>query len=77
MVDYKKIITKEPGKRRGQPCIRGLRITVGDILSYLASDMSTDEILDDFPNLTREDILAALAYAADHQKGSERLSKIT
>ena len=69
MVDYKKIITLEPGKRSGQPCIRGMRITVGDILSYLASDMSIEEILADFPRLTREDILAALAYSADVQKG--------
>ena len=69
MVDYKKIITLEPGKRSGQPCIRGMRITVGDILSYLASDMSIEEILADFPRLTREDILAALAYSADAQKG--------
>jgi len=77
MIDYKKVITIQPGKRSGQPCIRGLRITVGDILSYLAADMSIEEILDDFPNLTREDILAALAYAADYQKGTERLSYST
>lgn len=63
-VDYKKIITIEPGKRSGQPCIRGMRITVYDILSYLAAGMSIEEILDDFPMLTREDILASLAYAA-------------
>ena len=69
MVEYKKIITLEPGKRSGQPCIRGMRITVGDILSYLASDMSIEEILADFPSLTKEDILAALAYSADVQKG--------
>ena len=59
-------ITIEPGKRSGKPCIRGLRITVGDMLSYLAAGMSADEILDDFPMLTREDILTCLSYAADH-----------
>lgn len=68
MIDYKEYITIEPGKRSGQPCIRHMRITVGDILSYLASGMSIDEILEDFPKLQREDILAALAYAADAQK---------
>ena len=68
MIDYKEYITIEPGKRSGQPCIRYMRITVGDILSYLASGMSIDEILEDFPKLQREDILAALAYAADAQK---------
>lgn len=64
-MNYTSIITIEPGKRSGQPCIRGLRITVGDILGYLASGMSTEEVLHDFPSLTREDILAALAYAAN------------
>jgi uncharacterized protein (DUF433 family) len=66
MTDYANIITFEPGKRSGKPCIRGLRITVDDVLSYLAAGMTIDEILDDFPSLTREDILACLAYAADH-----------
>ena len=66
MTDYTNIITFEPGKRSGKPCIRGLRITVDDVLSYLAAGMTIDEILDDFPSLTREDILACLAYAADH-----------
>lgn len=65
MIDYKEYITIEPGKRSGQPCIRGLRITVGDILSYLASGMSHDEILSDFPLLNEEDIYAAIAYAAN------------
>ena len=60
-------ITIEPGKRSGQPCIRGLRMTVDDVLSYLAAGMSYDEILADFPFLTRDDILACLAYAADRQ----------
>lgn len=69
-MDYRKIITFEPGKRSGKPCIRGLRITVYDILEYLASGMSFEEILEDFPELTREDILAALSYAADREKKS-------
>ena len=68
MVDYKKHITIEPGKRNGQPCIRRMRITVGDVLSYLASGMTIEEILEDFPKLTREDVLACLAYAAETQK---------
>lgn len=68
MIDYQKYITIEPGKRSGQPCIRGMRITVYDILSYLAAGMKMEEILDDFPQLTQEDILAALAYAADAEK---------
>jgi uncharacterized protein (DUF433 family) len=67
-MDYKKIITIEPGKRGGQPCIRKLRITVYDILEYLASGMSEDQILNDFPELTLEDIRACLAFAADREK---------
>lgn len=67
MIDYKEIITLEPGKRSGKPCIRGLRITVYDVLSYLAAGMTVEEILDDFPSLTREDILACLSYAADRE----------
>jgi uncharacterized protein (DUF433 family) len=65
MVDYTSIITLEPGKRNGKPCIRGLRITVYDVLSYLAAGMTHDEILADFPSLTNDDILACLSYAAD------------
>lgn len=68
MMDYSRLMTLEPGKRSGKPCIRGLRITVYDILSYLASGMTIDEILNDFPNLTREDILACLSYAADRER---------
>lgn len=68
MINYQDFITIEPGKRSGQPCIRGLRITVYDVLSYLASGMSIEEIVDDFPQLTRNDILACLAYAADSEK---------
>jgi uncharacterized protein (DUF433 family) len=67
-VDWREIITFEPGKRSGQPCIRGMRITVGDVLEYLAAGMTEDEILADFPELTREDILACLAYAADAER---------
>lgn len=66
--DYTNIITIEPGKRGGTPVIRGLRITVYDVLSYLAGGMSEDEILADFPELTREDIRACLGYAADREK---------
>lgn len=68
MVDYRKIITIEPGKRSGKPCIRGLRITVYDVLEYLASGMTYEEVLHDFPYLTREDILACLAFAADRER---------
>jgi uncharacterized protein (DUF433 family) len=67
MKDYSGRITLEAGKRGGKPCIRGLRITVYDVLSYLAAGMTLDEILDDFPALTREDILACLSYAADRE----------
>lgn len=68
MVDYHDIITLEPGKRGGKPCIRGLRITVQDVLEWLASGMSTDEILGDYPELTRGDVLACLAYAANRER---------
>lgn len=68
MTDYTNIITLEPGKRSGKPCIRGMRITVYDVLSYLAAGMSIDEILEDFPSLTHEDILACLSYAADRER---------
>lgn len=66
----KGIITLEPGKRSGKPCIRGMRITVYDVLSYLAAGMSVDEIIDDFPKLTHEDILACLEYAASTEKNT-------
>jgi uncharacterized protein (DUF433 family) len=68
MMSYKNIITIEPGKRSGKPCIRGMRITVYDVLSYLASGMTFEEILADFPYLTKEDILACLSYAADRER---------
>jgi uncharacterized protein (DUF433 family) len=67
-VDYSQIITIEPGKRGGKPCIRGLRITVYDILEYLASGMTPDEILADFPDLRADDIRACLAFAADRER---------
>ncbi len=68
MTDYRDIITIEPDKRSGKPCIRGLRITVYDILEYLAGGMTEEEILVDFSELTREDIKACLAFAADREK---------
>jgi len=67
-MDYSNIISIEPGKRGGKPCIRGLRITVGDILDYLAGGMSHEDILRDFPDLVPEDIMACLAYAADRER---------
>ena len=69
-VDYHDLITIEPGKRSGKPCIRGLRITVYDILEYLASGMSHEEVLTDFPYLTEDDLRACLAYAADLSRRS-------
>jgi uncharacterized protein (DUF433 family) len=67
-VDYQKVITIEAGKRGGKPCIRGLRITVYEVLEYLASRMSQEQILEDFPDLTIEDIRACLAFAADRER---------
>lgn len=67
-MEFKEIITIEPGKRGGKPCIRGMRITVYDVLEYLASGMTEDEILRDFPYLTREDILASLGFAATRER---------
>ncbi len=69
-MNYKDIITIEKGKRGGQPVIRGMRITVYDILQSLASGMSTDEIIKDFPELTEKDIKASLQFAADKEKSS-------
>lgn len=68
MYIYKNIITIEAGKRSGKPCIRGMRITVEDVLRWLASGMSTEDIAEDFPELTREDILTALEFAANRQE---------
>ena len=67
-MDYSKIITIEPGKRSGKPCIRGLRITVYDVLDCLSSGMTHEDILSDFPYLTEEDIRACLAFAADRER---------
>lgn len=67
-MNYRDIITLEPGKRGGKPCIRGLRMTVYDVLEYLASGMSYQQLLDDFPDLTIEDIQACLAFAADRER---------
>jgi uncharacterized protein (DUF433 family) len=68
MTDYKNIITIEAGKRGGKPCIRNMRITVGDVLGWLASGMSHEDILNDFLELTNDDILAALSYAAEKEQ---------
>ena len=62
MIDHKKYITVEPGKRSGKPCIRGLIITIYDVLKMLAEGMSHEEIINNFPKLTKEDILAYLVY---------------
>lgn len=70
-MDYAKIITLEPGKRGGKPCIRGLRVTVYDVLENLASGMSHEDILREFPYLTEDDIRACLAYAADRERKLE------
>ncbi len=67
-MDYTKIITIEPGKRSGKPCIRGMRMTVTDVLEYLAGGMTEEEILAEFPDLTAEDIRACLAFAADRER---------
>lgn len=67
-MDYRKFITVEPTKRGGKPCVRGLRITVYEVLEYLASDMTEDEILSDFPDLTKDDLKACIAFAADRER---------
>jgi uncharacterized protein (DUF433 family) len=67
-MNYKDIITIEPDKRSGKPCIRGTRMTVQDVLEYLAGGMSEAELLAEFPDLTAEDIRACLAYAADRER---------
>jgi uncharacterized protein (DUF433 family) len=67
-MDYRNYITVEPNKRGGKPCVRGLRITVYEVLEYLASEMTEREILEDFPDLTHEDLKACLAYAADRER---------
>lgn len=67
-VDYHKFITIEPDKRSGKPCIRGTRMTVTDVLEYLAGGMTEAELLAEFPDLTADDILACLAFAADRER---------
>ena len=69
-MDYRSVISVEPGKRGGMPCVRGMRITVYDVLGYLASGMSHREVLDEFPYLCEADILACLSYAADQGRSS-------
>lgn len=69
-MDYRSIVTIEPGKRGGRPCIRHMRIAVADVLGWLAAGMSHSEIIADFPELTESDILATLAYAADRERRS-------
>ena len=71
-MDYQKYITIDPDKRGGKPCIRDMRITVYDVLEYMASGMSEDEIIQDFPELTKDDIRACLAFAAERER---KLSK--
>ena len=68
VMDYRERITIEPGKRGGKPCLRGLRSTVYDVLDYLAGGMTEDQILADFPELERDDIRAALGFAADRER---------
>jgi uncharacterized protein (DUF433 family) len=67
-VNYRDYITIDPNKRGGKPCVRGLRITVYEVLEYLASDMSEEQILHDFPDLTHEDLKACIAFAADRER---------
>jgi len=67
-MDYHEIITLEPGKRGGRPCVRGMRIAVSDVLGWLASGMSHEEIVKDFPELTEDDIRACLSFAADRER---------
>lgn len=69
-IDYRNVIQVTPGKRSGQPCIRDTRITVGDVLGYLAAGMSPEEIVVDFPELSHDDIRASLAFAADRERGT-------
>ena len=73
MSDWRTLITSDPNKLGGKPCIRGLRISVADVLEYLASGMTIDEVLADFPDLTRADVLACLAYAAARERGTVQL----
>lgn len=73
-MEYAQIITMQPGKRGGKPCVRGLRITVADVLGSLASGMTHEQVLSDFPYLTKQDILACLAFAADRERKLETIA---
>ena len=73
-MDYKDYITIEADKRGGKPCIRGMRITVYDVLEYLASGMSEEKILEYFPELTKEDIKASIAFAANRERELTKIS---
>ena len=73
MSDWRTLITVEPDKLGGKPCIRGLRISVADVLEHLASGMTLEEVLSDFPDLTRDDVLACLAHAAARERGTTQL----
>lgn len=74
-VDYRKLITLEAGKRGGKPCIRNMRITVYDILNWFASGMTREDILEDFPELTNDDLTAALMFAADREAKATVISQ--
>jgi uncharacterized protein (DUF433 family) len=71
---YENIITIEPGKRGGKPCIRNMRITVYDVLNWLSADMTQEEIIANYPELTKQDIIACLAFAADKEKSTTYLA---
>ncbi len=73
-MDYRSFITSDLEKREGKPCIPGMRITVGDVFDYLAGGMSMEEIVNDFPDFTHDDILACLAYAADRERRLDSVS---
>jgi len=73
MSEWRDLITVQPDKLGGKPCVRGMRISVADVLEYLASGMTMDQVLSDFPDLTREDVLACLAYAAARERGTVQL----
>lgn len=67
MINYQEIITRNPNKRFGKPCVRTTRISVYDVLNWLANGMTFENIIEDFPELTKQDIMACLAYAADKE----------
>ena len=73
VMDYRQIITLEPGKRGGRPCVRGLRITVGDVLGWMAAGMNPAQIIEEHPDLTEEALRACVAYAAERERGSRVL----